>query len=233
MTFPSAPLLSATDLYRFYHVGDDETRALRGVSLDLRAGELTALLGSSGSGKSTLLACLAGLDDPDGGGVEVGGQRLSRRPEGVRARLRAEHLGVMLQSGNLVPHLTVLDNVRVTGELLGRADGAGAQRLLTRLGLDGRLHAFPPQLSGGETARVALAAALAHGPAVLLADEPTAEVDAATEDRVITVITEYVRAGHAALIATHSPRLAEHADRVLRLKDGRWQDERGRPHAPN
>ncbi|CAM3448519.1 ABC transporter ATP-binding protein [Deinococcus saxicola] len=224
MTSP-APLLQATDLYRFYHVGDDETRALRGVGLELRAGELTVLLGSSGSGKSTLLTCLAGLDDPDGGQIQIAGTRLSRRSEGVRARLRAEHLGIMLQSGNLIPHLSVLDNVRLTGQLLGRDSEDAARRLLERLGLGERLSAFPSQLSGGETARVALAAALAHGPQILLADEPTAEVDADTEDRVAAVITEYVHAGHCALIATHSARLAGHADRVLKLKDGRWQDE--------
>lgn len=216
-------LLSATDLYRFYHVGDDETRALRGVSLELRPGELTVLLGASGSGKSTLLACLAGLDDPDGGRIALGGERLSRQPEARRARLRAAHLGVMLQSGNLIPHLSVLDNVLLTGALLGRRDDARARELLNRVGLAPRVHAYPSQLSGGETARAALVAALAHGPQVLLADEPTAEVDADTEDRVTDMIGEFVHGqGRAALIATHSPRLARRADRVLHLKDGRW-----------
>ncbi|MEW6420779.1 MAG: ABC transporter ATP-binding protein [Deinococcota bacterium] len=218
-------LLQATDMYRFYHVGDDETRALRGVSLEIREGELVVLLGSSGSGKSTLLACLAGLDDPDGGQVEVTSRRLSRRPEGERARLRAEHLGVMLQSGNLLPHLKVLDNVLLTGRLLGKPDEVRARALLGQLGLSDRLAAYPSQLSGGETARVSLAAAMAHGPALLLADEPTAEVDAVTEVRVAQVIEAFVRQpGHAALIATHSPRLAAHASHVLCLRDGRWQD---------
>ncbi|GAA5512415.1 putative ABC transporter ATP-binding protein Rv0986 [Deinococcus carri] len=218
-------LLQATDVYRFYHVGDDETRALRGVSLEVRAGELVVLLGSSGSGKSTLLACLAGLDDPDGGQVEVASRRLSRRPEVQRARLRAEHLGVMLQSGNLLPHLNVLENVLLTGHILGKPDEVRARELLGQLGLSGQLAAYPSQLSGGETARVSLAAALAHGPALLLADEPTAEVDALTEAQVAQVIEAFVhQPGHCALIATHSPRLAAHATRMLRLKDGRWQD---------
>ncbi len=218
-------LMNATDLYRFYHVGDDETRALRGVSLELRPGELTVLLGSSGSGKSTLLACLAGLDDPDGGRIEVSGERLSRQPEARRARLRAANLGVMLQSGNLIPHLSVLDNALLTGSLLGRPDVAAARELLGQVGLGQRLHAYPSQLSGGEMARAALVAALAHGPRILLADEPTAEVDADTEDRVTDVIGEFVHGqGRAALIATHSPRLAGRADRVLHLKDGRWVD---------
>ncbi|GAA5533009.1 ABC transporter ATP-binding protein [Deinococcus aluminii] len=218
-------LLQATDVYRFYHVGDDETRALRGASLEVRAGELVVLLGRSGSGKSTLLACLAGLDDPDGGQVEVASWRLSRRPEVQRARLRAEHLGVMLQSGNLLPHLNVLENVLLTGRILGKPDEVRARELLAQLGLAGRLAAYPSQLSGGETARVSLAAALAHGPAILLADEPTAEVDLQTEAQVAQMIEAFVRQpGHGALIATHSPRLAAHASRVLRLKDGRWQD---------
>lgn len=218
-------LLQATDVYRFYHVGDDETRALRGVSLEVREGELVVLLGSSGSGKSTLLACLAGLDDPDGGQVEVALRRLSRRPEGQRARLRAEHLGVMLQGGNLLPHLNVLENVLLTGRILGKPDEVRARELLGQLGLSGRLTAYPSQLSGGETARASLVAALAHGPSILLADEPTAEVDATTEAQVIQIIEAFVRQpGRCALIATHSPRLAAHAGRVLRLKDGRWQD---------
>ncbi|TSA79515.1 ATP-binding cassette domain-containing protein [Deinococcus detaillensis] len=218
-------VMEATDLYRFYHVGDEETRALRGVSLDVRPGELTVLLGKSGSGKSTLLACLAGLDDPDGGVVSVNGRTLSRQPERVRAALRAEHLGVMLQGGNLIAHLNVLDNVTLTGRLNGKPDEDGAIKLLTQLGLAERLHAFPAQLSGGETARASLAAALAHRPRVLLADEPTAEVDAQTEQHVIAVIKDFVRRNQsAAVIATHSPRLAEQADRVLRIQDGRWQD---------
>lgn len=217
--------MEATDLYRFYHVGDEETRALRGVSLDVRPGELTVLLGKSGSGKSTLLACLAGLDDPDGGVVSVNGRTLSRQPERIRAKLRAEHLGVMLQGGNLIAHLNVLDNVTLTGRLNGEPDEDAAKVLLTRLGLAERLHAFPAQLSGGETARASLAAALAHRPRVLLADEPTAEVDAQTEQQVIAVIKDFVHQNQsAAVIATHSLRLAEQADRVLRIQDGRWQD---------
>lgn len=221
-------LLEAVDLYRFYHVADEEVRALRGVSLDVAPGELVVLLGASGSGKSTLLSCLAGLDDPDGGAVTVAGERLTRRPEAVRAEVRARHLGVMLQGGNLLAHLNVLDNVTLTGRLLGQPDEPRALDLLGQLGLDHRRRAFPAQLSGGEVARASLAAALASRPAVLLADEPTAEVDAATEERVIGVIEAFVRGeghgGRGAVIATHSPRLAARAGRVLRLKDGRWQD---------
>lgn len=220
-------LMEATDVYRFYHVGDEETRALRGVSLAVHPGELVVLLGSSGSGKSTLLASLAGLDDPDGGQIDLAGKRLSRRPEAQRAKLRAEHIGIMLQSGNLLPHLNVLDNALLTGKLLGQPDEARARELLQAVGLSHRMHAYPSQLSGGETARAALVAALTHNPPILLADEPTAEVDAETEDRVAGVIEAFVDqhgGQHCALLATHSPRLAQRADRVLRLRDGRWLD---------
>ncbi|GGM60068.1 ABC transporter ATP-binding protein [Deinococcus arenae] len=221
-------LLQVHDVYRFYHVADEETRALRGVSLSVAPGELVVLLGRSGSGKSTLLASLAGLDDPNGGQIDIAGARMSRRPEAWRAELRAEHIGVMLQSGNLMPHLTVLDNALLTGTLLGRPDEARARDLLQQVGLGYRLHAYPSQLSGGETARAGLVAALTHNPAVLLADEPTAEVDAETEDRVAGVIEAFVtqRDGpHCAVLATHSTRLARRADRVLTLHDGRWQDD--------
>src|SRR5437660_2767469 len=112
--------LEAFELYRFYHAGEDETFALRGISLRVRSGELVAVMGPSGSGKSTLLACLGGLDRPDGGMVYVNGHAISRRPERERARLRAQHIGVVLQTGNLIPHLTVEDNIRVATALAGR-----------------------------------------------------------------------------------------------------------------
>lgn len=223
-TQTNAAGLEAVDLYRFYHVADEEVRALRGVSLTLAPGELVALLGASGSGKSTLLACLAGLDDPDGGFVDVDGARMTRRPEAERATLRGQAVGIMLQSGNLLPQLNVLDNVTLAGRLVGEHDERRARELLDRLGLGDRVHALPQQLSGGETARASLAAALAHEPKVLLADEPTAEVDAATEEQVLEVLHDFCRAGGAALISTHSLALAGRADRALHLKDGRWTD---------
>lgn len=215
--------LEATDLYRFYHVGDEETRALRGVSLRLEPGELVAVVGASGSGKSTLLACLAGLDEPDGGHVDVAGQRLSRRPEEERAELRAKHVGVLMQSDNLFEHLSVLENVQFAAILAGQ-DPAGAADWLRRVGLGERLHSRPSQLSGGELARAGLAAALVARPAVLLADEPTAEVDAGTEALVLGEIDNFCAEGGAALISTHSPELARRAGRVLHIRDGRFAD---------
>lgn len=214
-------VLEAIDLYRFYHVGDEEIRALRGVSLRIEPGELVAVVGASGSGKSTLLACLAGLDEPDGGYVSVAGQRLTRRSEEERAELRARHMGVLLQSDNLFEHLSVLENVQFA-TLLAHQSPAGAADWLRRVGLGKRLHARPSQLSGGELARAGLAAALAAQPTVLLADEPTAEVDAETESLVLGEIESFCARGGAALIATHSPELARRADRVLHIQDGRF-----------
>lgn len=216
-------LLEAVDLYRFYHVGDEETRALRGVSLRLEPSELVAVVGPSGSGKSTLLACLAGLDEPDGGFVNIAGQRLTRRPEEERAELRARHVGVLMQSDNLFEHLSILENVQFAAIWAGQ-NPAGAADWLWRVGLEERLHSRPSQLSGGELARAGLAAALVARPAVLLADEPTAEVDADTEALVLGEIEHFCAQGGAALISTHSSELACRASRVLRIQDGRFTD---------
>jgi putative ABC transport system ATP-binding protein len=215
------PAVSALELYRFFHVGDTEVRALRGASLIVGPAEVVALVGPSGSGKSTLLACIAGLDEPDGGRVVVAGHRMTRRPEAERARLRARHVGVLQQSNNLFDHLTVGENIRLSLEL-ARSDRAGRSRqALASVGLADRARALPSELSGGEGARAALAVALAADPAILIADEPTAEVDVETERQLIELIAGRKYAGRAALIATHSMALAARADRVYRIADGR------------
>lgn len=214
-------LLRVAELYRFYHVGDEETAALRGVSLDVAAGELVALVGPSGSGKSTLLTCIAGLDEPDGGFVDINGERMSRKSEKVRAGLRARHLGVMMQTGNLFQHLTVAENIRLRMMLAGRRDETRLAAVLSIVDLTPRKDSYPVQLSGGETARAGLAVALAVDPPLLLADEPTAEIDRATEQSLIAHFEARRTAGMATLIATHSEALAERADRIVRLKDGR------------
>jgi putative ABC transport system ATP-binding protein len=213
--------LEAHDLYRFYHAGEDETLALRGVSLHVDLGEIVALVGPSGSGKSTLLACLAGLDEPDGGYVMLRNQRMTRRPESERAALRAAQVGVLLQSGNLLEHLSVADNVALPMHLAGAFDARRRNELLTRVGLNERRHARTSELSGGEAARAGLAVALACAPTVLLADEPTGEVDAQTEQQVLDLLDDHRRTGGAIVIATHSDALAARADRVVRLLDGR------------
>ncbi len=215
------PVLRASGLYRFFHVGDDETAALRGVDLTLRAGEFIVLQGPSGSGKSTLLNCLTGLDEPDGGVVEVLGERLTRRPEAERARLRAKHIGILLQSGNLFEHLTVRDNVRLQIELVGAKTAPQLDPMLARLGIETLGDTRPGRLSGGEAARAGLAVALGAAPAIVICDEPTAEVDAETEVRVVDQLSALCREGAAVLVATHSAALAARADRVIEIRDGK------------
>ncbi|MGH3497816.1 MAG: ABC transporter ATP-binding protein [Nocardioidaceae bacterium] len=223
LTREDEPAMVARDVYRFFHAGDEETLALRGIDLSVRPGEVVAVFGPSGSGKSTLLSCLAGLDDPDGGSVHVLGERLSRRPEAVRAMLRACHVGVVYQSNNLLPHLTVGQNVSLAQRLVGRAYRRRPDigQLLAELGIDNRRGALPAQLSGGETARAALAVALANDPQVLLADEPTGELDHETEAGVLRLLASRAEDGAAVLIASHSTAVERNADRVIRLEDGR------------
>ena len=217
-------LLEAVELYRFYHVGESEVVALRGVDFQLDAGELVALVGPSGSGKSTLLACLAGLDDPDGGSVDLLGQRISRRPEKVRAGIRGKHIGMFMQSGNLIDHLTVAGNIRLQRRLAGKLAGGDDAGVLAKLGIAERWNAMPSQLSGGEAARAGLAVALAADPELLFCDEPTGEVDAGTEAQILASLKEMRDAGAAILVATHSSALARLADRVVHIRDGRIVD---------
>ncbi len=214
-------LLEAFDLYRFYHSAEEETLALRGVSMHIAEGEIVVVMGPSGSGKSTLLACLAGLDEPDGGHVEIQGKRLTRRPEAERASIRAAQIGILLQAGNLFEHLTVAANIRLQMYLAHKVDEKRLTTLLDRVGLAKRGAAYPAQLSGGETARAGLAVALSTAPKVLLADEPTGEVDAETEQDILRLLESRRKDGDGTLIVTHSDALAAYADRVLRLFDGR------------
>jgi putative ABC transport system ATP-binding protein len=221
---PMTALLEADRLYRFFHAGDDETLALQGVSLTLDGGEIVAVTGPSGSGKSTLLACLAGLDEPDGGTVRVCGERLSRREEELRARIRARSIGILYQQDNLIGHLSVADNVALAQQLAGGfTDAAWREALIDRVGLRERAHTVPAQLSGGEVARAGLAVALANDPAILLADEPTGELDEDTAGHVVELLHEQAGRGKAILVVTHSAAVAAGAARELRLRDGRLE----------
>ncbi|WP_151082579.1 ABC transporter ATP-binding protein [Nocardioides cynanchi] len=221
MTAPRADpcALRADRIYRFFRAGDEETLAVQGVSLELAAGEVVCLSGPSGSGKSTLMACLAGTDEPSGGTVWVAGERLSGRTEAERARLRSRHIGTMSQSGNLFAHLTIGGNVA-----LARRIGGGTQPVrgvLDALGLSDRAGAWPHELSGGEHARASLAVALVNQPAVVLADEPTGELDETTETQLLRLLRRHADHGCAVLVASHSPVVRRTADRVLTIDDGR------------
>jgi putative ABC transport system ATP-binding protein len=220
---PAEAVLQARDLYRFYRAGDEETLALRGVSLTVAGGEVLVVSGPSGSGKSTLLACLAGLDEPDGGSVWVRDTRLSHRPEPERAALRARHVGILFQSANLLEHLTVWRNIELAQRLGRRRDVGRARALLNAVGLGRRGGARPSELSGGEAVRAAVAVALANDPDVLIADEPTGELDGGTEAAVLRLIRDQAAGGTAVVIASHSPAVTALADQVLQLKDGRLQ----------
>ena len=227
----TAPAVEAVDLYRFFHADDDETLALRGVSLTARQGEIVAVVGPSGSGKSTLLACLAGLDEPDGGRVSIGGERMTRRPEPERAALRARRVGLVSQSGNLIAHLSVEANLRLA-QRLARADRARRRHdlagrrhdVLAGLGLHERRRSVPAQLSGGERVRAAVAVAVVNQPAVVLADEPTGELDESGATTVVALLQQLAHDGTAVVLATHSSAVAGAAGRVLRMRDGRVVD---------
>ena len=219
------PIVAAHDLYRFFHAGEDETFALRGISLSVEPGELIAVVGPSGSGKSTLLACLAGLDEPDGGSVSIAGERITRRPEADRARLRARWIGIVRQTGNLLQHLTVGENVQLARSIAGgRGDEIAVDDLLDEVGVRDRSGHVPSTLSGGEAARAGLAVALANDPPLLLADEPTGEVDAGNEQLVLELLQQRAARGRGVLLVTHSTRAARAADRVLQLRDGSIAD---------
>jgi putative ABC transport system ATP-binding protein len=217
----SETALVARELYRFYRASEEETLALRGVSLHVERGETLAVVGPSGSGKSTLLACLAGLDEPSGGEVRVAGIRISHRPETERARLRARHIGVLLQTRNLLPHVSVQDNICLAQRADTGRPAVSARQLLGQVGIAERAHALPRQLSGGELARAGLAVALANSPDVLLADEPTGELDGETEQVVLALLRDRAAQGCAVLIVTHSAAAVRVADRVVELADGR------------
>lgn len=215
-----AAAISCENVYRFFHAGDAETLALRGVSITVQSGETVAVTGPSGSGKSTLLACLAGLDEPDGGTVHVGGERLTRQSEEGRSALRARSIGVLYQHGNLVGHLDLARNLWLARRLRHGAVADGSTDVLERVGLADRREAMASQLSGGELARAGLAVALANDPNVLLCDEPTGELDAQSSARVLELLTERAADGGAILVVTHNPVVAAAADRVIELRDG-------------
>jgi len=186
---------------------------------------MVAVVGPSGSGKSTLLACLAGLDEPDGGTVRIAGERITRRSEAERARVRARRVGVLMQTGNLLEHLSVIGNIELAQRVAGAHDTGRARALLEELGLERHEDARPSTLSGGEAARAGLAVALANDPSVLLADEPSGELDRDSEAMALEILTGLARAGGAVCVVTHSDHVADAADRIIRISDGSVVDE--------
>jgi ABC-type lipoprotein export system ATPase subunit len=220
----ATPAVEARGLYHIYQEGELETVALRGADLVLEPGSWTTVMGPSGSGKSTLLHVLSGLLKPTAGAVFVDGEDLTRLDAGERARRRRRQIGVVLQRDNLHPLLDAIGNVALPLRLDGQRRGQARQRaghLLTEVGLADRRHQRTGQLSGGEAQRVAIAVALAGRPRVLLADEPTGELDEGTTSTVLDLL-EQIREheGTAILTVTHNPQVAERADRRLIMRDG-------------
>jgi predicted ABC-type transport system involved in lysophospholipase L1 biosynthesis ATPase subunit len=218
--------ICTTDLTKSYGRGSAQVQALRGVSLEIRRGQRVALLGKSGSGKSTLLNLLGGLDRPTSGRVEVAGQDLARMSSSQRASYRLSVVGMVFQSFNLIPSRSALENVVLPLVFAGqppRQRQEAARRMLETLGLGNRTSHRPAELSGGEQQRVALARALINRPQILIADEPTGNLDSQTAQEVLDLLTAHVGAGGATLLlVTHDEELARRAtDRIIRLHDGR------------
>jgi putative ABC transport system ATP-binding protein len=222
---PAPPLVELQDVSKAYAEGDAVREVLTGARLSLHRGEFVALLGRSGSGKSTLLNLISGIDLPTRGSVRVEGRDLSGLSERERTLLRRERIGFVFQAFNLLPTLTVEENVRLPLELTGRTGAAADGRvreLLAQVGLGGREHSFPDRLSGGEQQRVAVARALAHSPPLLLADEPTGNLDEQTGKQVLELLVNLIRRDNAcALVVTHDPALAARADRAYVMEAGR------------
>lgn len=216
--------LSLRGIRRTFQQGDRKLEVLRSVSLDLKAGEIVALVGQSGSGKSTLLHIAGLLERPDGGEVIVDGKSVDKAGDGARTALRRRFLGFVYQYHHLLPEFSALENVMLPQMLNGLSRSQSrvrADALLSMVGLKERADHRPGRLSGGEQQRVAIARAVANAPRVLLADEPTGNLDASTAETVFRQLLVLVReTGMAALIATHNPELAGRMDRTLHLKDG-------------
>ncbi|MEK6748788.1 MAG: ABC transporter ATP-binding protein [Pseudomonadota bacterium] len=227
MQAPIDAVVEVTKLNKNVPSPDGELQILQDISFVVHKGETVAIVGTSGAGKSTLLGLLAGLDEPSSGSVRIQGQELFDLDEDGRARLRGECMGFVFQMFQLLPGLTALENVMLPLELVGRGNSQTAARdVLHRVGLGARLQHYPKQLSGGEQQRVALARAFAPRPAILLADEPTGNLDARTGAQVIDLIFELNRElGTTLLLVTHDQHLAQRCKRVLRLEAGRCVSE--------
>ena len=228
----SRPLLELVDVTKVYRVGGETIRALDGVSLEVRENEYVAIMGTSGSGKSTMMNILGCLDRPTSGSYELTGQRVDRMSAARLATVRNELIGFVFQSFELLPRLSSLKNVELP--LLYGTDGRRARRakaaaLLTRVGLQDRMQNRPNQLSGGQRQRVAIARGLVNEPSILLADEPTGNLDTRTGEEILALFAGLHAEGQTIVMVTHDPDVAGHAERVVRMRDGRIESDTGAP----
>ncbi len=216
-------ILHTTKLTKTYQLNGVQVQALRGVDFELKAGEFVAIMGASGCGKSTLLHLLGGLDSPTAGEIDIAGQRIDQLNETQRAIMRRKQVGFVFQRFNLINNLTVADNIEMPALMAGmptKKAEAKRQSLLEDLGIGDKAHALPTQLSGGQQQRVAIARALMNEPAVLLADEPTGNLDSQSAREVLNLLRRYHNEGQTILLVTHDAKVASMADRVITMRDG-------------
>ncbi len=216
-------ILKAVGLKKYYGSGDTQVRALDGVDLEIERGKFTAIIGTSGSGKSTLLNMLGGLDTPTEGSVQIGGTELARLDREQATIFRRKQIGFVFQNYNLIPVLTVWENIVFPLSLDGqKPDRPFIMKVAELLGLEEKLDSLPGHLSGGQQQRVAIARALASKPAIILADEPTGNLDSKTSDDVMGLLQMSSREFHQTIVMiTHNPEIAQMADRIVRIEDGR------------
>jgi len=223
----AGPAISMRDVHLSLGRGAARVHILKGISLDIGEGEAVGLIGPSGSGKSTLLMTMAGLERPDSGEIRIAGSRIDQLDEDALARFRGERIGIVFQSFHLIPTMTALENVAIPLELAGRTDAFdAAKHELKAVGLGERLSHYPGQLSGGEQQRVALARALAPNPKILVADEPTGNLDEASGSTIIDLMFALKRErGGTLVLVTHDLGLAQRCDRMIRLRSGHIESE--------
>lgn len=216
-------LIKITNLKKQYTSGDDTVEALRGVDISIEKGEFITIMGQSGSGKSTLLSVLGGMNHPSAGEVEMAGVKLYQLPGEKLADFRAQNLGFVFQSFHLIPYLTAIENVMLPLAIVKTSTAtkkSAAQQALEQVGLGAKLDRLPNQLSGGEQERVAIARAIVNNPHILLADEPTGNLDSKTSDEVMALFRTLNDAGQTVVMVTHNPDNGRYADRTITLKDG-------------
>ena len=215
-------LIQTEDLVKRYHMGNTEVRALDGVSISIGQGEMVGVIGTSGSGKTTLMNILGCLDLPDAGSYTLAGEDVSRLGKNKLALIRNRRIGFVFQSFNLLPRISARENVELPLQYAGKSDThrLAAQALAT-VGLADRMHHEPAQLSGGQRQRVAVARALVNDPDILLADEPTGNLDSRTSDEILSLFEDLNRQGRTIIVVTHDPEVAGRCGRTIRMKDGR------------
>lgn len=217
----SDPIIRVIDLWKKYDGDGSETIALRGTNMDIKKGEIVALFGKSGSGKTTLFNLIAGLDKPTKGRIEVEGQDIEALGDKGRTMLRRRKIGFIFQFFNLLPTLTAFENVYLSLELINRFEPDLALIALEEVGLKGKENRFPHELSGGEQQRVAIARAIVKRPSIILADEPTGNLDTTTGNQILELLTKRCNEfGTTLVMATHSPITCQYANRILRMIDG-------------